>query len=247
MSETRLDTFELEYHDTLDADLEPPVRAFLRRVGLGHVYDELLRPTMAEGATVVAMAVKRRPWPPWGVGAMTLSAMAIATSVDRRTAGVCAVLAVPEEATAIPLHAATYVTLLEGLADRGVERVHHVVREGSELGHRIGAIAGLEPSPHLILTEHARYWLHDAEIARHRDAIGLSEHGVDELLAGEGLAHGAFDRVALFLLGVSAALAPWWREEVAAGEIIANTGPGRVAECLPPGGPPKHGEREIRT
>ena len=89
--------------------------------------------------------------------------------------------------------------------------------------------------------------MHDAEIARHRDAIGLSEQSVDGLLAGDGFARGTFDRVALFLLAVSTALAPWWREEVAAGEIIANTGPGRVAECLPPGGPPKHGEREIRT
>jgi hypothetical protein len=234
----RLEEFELDCFEAVDAAFEVPVRAFLRRVGLGHHYDELLRPTMEEGSTLVALAVRRRPWPPWGVGARTVSAMAVATAVTDSTAGLAGMLAVPEEATSVGLLAAVHQTLLDGLAERGV-RPHLVVKEGSELGGRIAAAAGFEPTSNLILTEDARYWLHDADIAVHKEALGIEGRSADELIAGEAWEGRAFESTALFLLGVSRALEPWWREEVRAAEVIANTGPGRVAECLPPGGPPK--------
>ena len=239
---SRLEEFEVDCFDKQDAAFEVPVRAFLRRSGLGHVYDELLRPTMEEGSTLVALAQRQRPWPPWGVGARTVSAMAIATPVAERTAGLGGVIAADEEATEVGLLAAVYQALLDGLSERGVERVHYVVREGGRFGERLMGAAGFERSSNLILTEEARYWLHDAEIPSHRRALGIEGRDGDELITGDGLDAEAFERTALFLLGVSRALDPWWRESVRAAEVIANTGPGQVAEGLPPGGPPKPGQ-----
>jgi hypothetical protein len=241
VSDQRLEQFELDCYDTADTAFEVPVRAFLRRGGLEHVFDELLRPTMAENSTLVALAVRNRPWPPWGVGARTVSALAIATPVTETTAGITGVLAVPEETTSIALLAGVYRTLLDGLGERGVERVHLVVKEGSSFGERLVAAAGFEPTSNLMLTEDARYWLHDSDLVRHRSALAINDCTVDELVSGEALSGAAFDRCALFLFGVSRALDPWWRELIRAPDIIANTGPGRVAECLPPGGPPKRG------
>ncbi|HEY6550663.1 MAG TPA: hypothetical protein VIY71_05625 [Solirubrobacterales bacterium] len=234
----RLEEFEIDCYEVADTAFEVPVRAFLRRIDLGYVYDELLRPTLEEGSALVALAVRRRPWPPWGIGARTVSAMAIATSVSDATAGLTGVLVAPEEATSIGLLAASHHTLLDGLQARGVEMAHHVIKEGSEFGERLAAAAGFERTSSLILSEDARYWLHAADIARHREALGIDGEDVDRLISGEALDDETLDRVSLYLLGISRAIDPWWREQVRAGEVIANTGPGRVAECLPPGGPP---------
>ncbi|MGB2712156.1 MAG: hypothetical protein WBC33_11650 [Conexibacter sp.] len=247
MSNDRLEEFQLDCYDTPDREFEVPVRAFLRRIGIPHVFDELLRPTMEEGSTLVALAVRQRPWPPWGIGARSVSALALATPVGDTSAGLASVLTVPEEAAAVELQAAVHHTLLEGLVGRGVERVHFVVKEGSPFGERIVAGAGFEPTSNLVLTEEARYWLHEANLSSHRQAIGIDNASADELITGEALDNGAFERAALFLLGVSRALEPWWREDVRSSEIIANTGPGRVAECLPPGGPPRRVTEEAAS
>jgi hypothetical protein len=164
--------------------------------------------------------------------------------VAEGAAGMAGVIAAAEEATEIGLLAAVYQALLDGLAERGVERVHYVVREGGRFGERLVGAAGFERTSNLILTEEARYWLHDAEIATHRRALGIDGRDRDELILGGALDGEAFERTALFLLGTARALEPWWREQLRVAELIANTGPGRVAECLPPGGPPKPGQEQ---
>ncbi|MEV6778650.1 hypothetical protein [Streptomyces syringium] len=238
-----LEEFELDCVSTVSTSFEVPARAFLRRIGLARLFDELIRPTLDEGSALVAVAQRTRPWPPWGVGARTISALEIALPLAEGTAGLTSVLAAPEESTEIGLLAAVHATLLDGVAERGVERVHLTVREGAVFSERLLRCAGFQRTDSLMLTEHARYWLHDADIEGHRRAIGLDSAGTDELLTGEALEGDRYSRAALFLLGVSRALAPSWHEELTAGEIIANTGPGMVAQCLPPGGVPREAER----
>ncbi|MEU1817002.1 hypothetical protein ABZ543_17665 [Streptomyces roseifaciens] len=136
------------------------------------------------------------------------------------------------------------------------ERVRPTVREGAAFSTWLLGEAGFGRSDSLVLTEHSRYWLHDATIEVHRQAIGLGDAGADELLTGEAFKNGGsggrnstsagddrYARAALFLLGVHRALEPAWREELPAGEVIANTGPGMVAQCLPPGGVPLGAEQ----
>jgi hypothetical protein len=240
----RLEEFEFDCFDAINPSFEVPARAFLRRIGLGHLFDELVRPSLDAGSALVAVAQRRRPWPPWGIGARTFSAIEIALPVGEGTAGLTSVLAVPEEATQIGLLAAVHTTLLQGLSERGVERVHFVVREAAPFSERIVAAAGFTPTSQLLLTESSRYWLYDASVEEHRRALGIQEAGPDDLLTGDALHGEHYDRAALFLLGVSQVLNPSWLELLEAAEIIANTGPGRVAECLPPGGPPRPGGGE---
>ncbi|MGW7297488.1 hypothetical protein [Streptomyces sp. NPDC054829] len=238
MTTNRLEEFELDCVSEVDPSFDVPARAFLRRIGRSRLFDELIRPALDEGSALVAVARRTRPWPPWGIGARTISAMEIAVPRAEGTAGLTSVLAVPEEGTEIGLLAAVHATLLDGLAERGVDRVHLTVREGAAFGEWLAARAGFERSDSLVLTEHSRYWLHDAPIEEHRRAIGIEGADVDDLVTGGALKEDAYASAALYLLGVTQALGPSWDEQLIAGEIIANTGPGMVAACLPPGGPP---------
>ncbi|OEJ36538.1 hypothetical protein [Streptomyces agglomeratus] len=238
MTTNRLEEFEFDCVSAVDPSFEVPARAFLRRIGRSRLFDELIRPALDEGSALVAVAQRTRPWPPWGIGARTISAMEIAVPRAEGAAGLTSVLAVPEESTEIGLLSAVHATLLDGLADRGVERVHLTVREGAAFGEWLASGAGFARSDSLVLTEHSRYWLHDATISEHRRAIGLEEANVDDLLTGGALKGDAYTRAVVYLLGVAQALAPSWDEQLTAGEVIANTGPGMVARCLPPGGPP---------
>jgi len=49
----------------LEPRAAPPLRAFFRRLGAAHVYEELIVPTLEKDKGLLVAAVRDRPWPPW--------------------------------------------------------------------------------------------------------------------------------------------------------------------------------------
>ncbi|MDQ1739288.1 MAG: hypothetical protein QOE53_940, partial [Pseudonocardiales bacterium] len=66
---TRIDLFE-ELTDQISVAL----RSFCRRLGAPHLFEERIAPMLREGDSYLFVAVRDRPWPPWGIGARHISA-----------------------------------------------------------------------------------------------------------------------------------------------------------------------------
>lgn len=234
----RTDLFRLVTLTRPDDKLAPALRAFLRRAGLPHVFDELLWPALHEGNTLAVAALRDRPWPPWGLGAVSVSALTVCHPIHEARAGVGGVIAVPEEVASVGLLAAVHREAVAKLAERGVTALQHVVRAHTFLAVRVLAGAGFVDHKHPVVTDDAAYRLHEAPVAAHLAALGLADRTPLQLLAEE-FAPAAFDRLALYLLAVGQQFALHWTDAVRAAEVIPHTALARVAECLPPGGPPK--------
>lgn len=240
MTLPRTDLFRLVTLTKPDDKLAPALRAFFRRADLPHVFDELLWPALHEGNSLAVAALRDRPWPPWGLGAVSVSALCLCHPIDTARAGVGGVIAVPEEEASVGLLAAVYREAVAKLAERGVTAVQHVVRANTFLAGRVLAGAGFVDHKHPVVTDDAAYRLHEAPIAAHLSALGLADRTPLQLIAEE-FSHAAFDRLALYLLTVAQQFTLHWKDAVRAAEVIPHTALARVAECLPPGGPPSVG------
>ena len=243
MASNRIEQFRLETLDEPDDKLAPAMRSFFRRLGVGHIYPEVILPTLQDGSSLVTVAIHDRPWPPWGIGAQAVSALAFFHPVSDGHAGLSNVFVVEEEQTSVGLIAAVYREALDQLARRGVERAHFVVRDEAALSMHVLGEAGFQRTSHPFLTEQARYWLYEAELGDHIAALGLQDSSPLELLADQ-FEGAAFDRVALFLMTLNLSFLPYWQDRLRAPEIIPNTGIAANAECLPPGGTPTIQEEE---
>src|SRR5215208_628223 len=237
MASERIELFRCETLDGPDEKLAPAIQAFFRRLGVAHVYDEAVLPTLQDSSSLVTVAVRDRPWPPWGIGAQAVSALAFFHPVSDGNAGLGNVFVADEEQTSVGLIAAVYKEALDQLARRRVDKVHFVVREEAALSIHVLGAAGFQRTSHPFLTEQSRYWLHETDIGAHITALGLQDSSPLELLADQ-FKGGAFDRIALFLITLNLSFLPYWQDRLRSPEIIPNTGIARVAECLPPGGPP---------
>ena len=237
MTSNKIELFRLETLDEPDDKLAPAMRAFFRRLGVAHVYTEAVRPTLQDGSSLVTVAIRDRPWPPWGIGAQAVSALAFFHPIEDGHAGLGNVFAVDEEQTSIGLIAAVYKEALDQLARRGVEQVHFVAREEASLSMHVLNTAGFQRTSHPFLTEQARYWLYETELGDHVAALGLQDSSPLELLADQ-FKGAAFDRVALFLMTLNLSFLPYWQDRLQSPEIIPNTGIALNAACLPPGGTP---------
>ena len=100
---TRIDVFR---------ELTPTWRAalyqFFRRIGAPSYVDEVVVPTLELGESQVFCAVRDRPWPPWGLGARTISAFALVQSVAPESWAISPIQTSPEDATNVGLIAAVY-------------------------------------------------------------------------------------------------------------------------------------------
>jgi hypothetical protein len=215
-------------------------------MGLAHVFDELISPGLEDGAGLAVMAVRDRPWPPWGIGAQSISALTFIHPIGEGRAGLANVLAVPEEEMSIGLLAAVYREGLNLLAERSTNRIHLVAREETFLAGRVLASTGFTKTSHQYITETARYYLHEADVNTHLAALGIADRTPLQLL-GNDFTGSALEKVALFLLTLNASFTAFWKESARAPELIPNLAVARVAECLPPGGPPDEDPLGSRT
>lgn len=224
---TRFETFM-----TVDPARKAAIAAFLRRAGLSHLYAELFEPLMSGGSLLAAGAISDRPWPPSGVGAQRIEALAFALIGEGQRAFLTPTLAAPEHATNVGLTAAVTKTLLKELEAKGVDQVVYVVHEKSSLARHILQEVGFKPTGENVVTGRAGY-LHVATAPGRM----LSSLGIAELRAGDLLTHrmepSVLSRVALFEIGLARAVEGAWFDRLIEAEIL----PGLIDwVASPPGG-----------
>jgi hypothetical protein len=225
-----------------DGKLSIPIQAFFRRIGLPRVFDEMVAPGLEEGCGMVVMAMRDRPWPPWGIGAQSVSALTFIYPIGEERAGLSNVFALPEEELSIGLLAALYREAMSLLAERATKRVHFVTRQESQLAAHVLAGAGFKETGIPFITDEARYTFHEAELSSHLAALGIVDSTPLQLL-GDEFAEAVLERIALYLLTLNASFGGYWKESVKAPEIIPNTSLVRISAQSPPGGPPPPGSR----
>lgn len=226
-----------------EAEFDVALRAFFRRQGLEHVLHEAIYPALSSGSGQLTIAVRRRPWPPWGYGALTVSAATLTHPIANGCAGLGNVFMAPEEASSYYLAVAVWAESLRRLAEAGVERVDVLALADTPVIGLLLEPLGFAATSHPVLTEQAVYWHHEVSLKDHLHATRL--HGItpSDLVDGHP-SRETVDRALQFILGINAVVNPWWLGQVLVPGVLPNSGPGRVAECLPPGGPPKENQFE---
>jgi hypothetical protein len=212
----------IESFERLDANLEAPLMAFFRNIGCLHVYWELLVPVMREGNTLAITAVKDRAWPPWGVGAHTIHALALACPVSPESAGVSNVFVLEEDVGNIGLVAAVYKEMLTTLVLRHVKEINYIVLEGSVFAGRVLSSIGFKATEELYLTHGSRYKVFSADPQVHLREMGLENIAIPDLLEAN-LDDRAFSMVAQWIGATSMGSLPFWSGRPGIPDVIVNT------------------------
>lgn len=230
------DVVRIDRVEEFDDDLSVAVRSFFREVDAPHLFDERVAPILHSPDSQVFLAVRDRPWPPWGLGSRKVGALVQVQKVDATTYGLSPVYAADEDATNIGLSAAVYADALEELSREEGTEVSYAVIEGSVLVDRVLRKVGFEPSDDLIVTEKDRYRLYRVPAATLRHNLGLDRLSVPELLAHE-IDDDTFERLALFLATLHLGSQPTRFNDRVVREILTIVG-GLFDASLPGGVPP---------
>jgi hypothetical protein len=224
----------------LDAHLGVATQAFLRRLRVGHLYAEQVAPTLAGGDSDLFVAVRDRPWPPWGVRARTIAALCQTHPVGAHSVGVSPIYVAEDDATNIGLIAALYKEVLDELARRPDVELTYPVIEGSVLADRTLRRCGFSPSEDLLATPTHRYLFYRAEPAKLRATLGLDRTSTPELLAHE-IDDKVFDGLASYFAILHLASQPTATDRINPEIIWIDGGlfdaslPGGVGPVGPPG------------
>jgi hypothetical protein len=230
------DVVRIDRIHEFDSHVAVATKAFLRGLGIGHVFSERIAPTLEQGNSQVFIAVRDRPWPPWGLRARRIGALCQVHPVGNNSVGLSPIYIADEDATNIGLHATLYKEILDALSRKGGTEVNYLVIEGSVFGDRLLRRVGFVPSDDLLVTETHRYVFYRADAAKLRDALGLDRVSVPELLAHE-LDESTFDQLASYFSGLHLASQPSRVSDRLVREIIWIDG-GLFDAALPCGTPP---------
>jgi hypothetical protein len=225
----------IESFEKLEPKLEVPLLTFFRRIGFPHVHHELCVPALAEGGTLGIIAVKDRAWPPWGIGAHTIHALALASPISAESAGVSNVFALEEDVCNIGLIAGVYKELLVTLIRRGIKEITYIVLEGSVFSSRVLTNIGFRATEELFLSHGSRYIIHSCEPRSHLEAMGLDKAPVPELLEGN-FGDDTFSMLVQWIAATSLGSLSFWSERGGMPEVIPNTG--GFLRASQPGGVP---------
>jgi hypothetical protein len=189
---TRIDAFQ-----ELTPVTTAAVRAFCRRLGAPHLFDEVLLPKLQEGEAQIYTAVRDRPWPPWGLGARHISALCQIQAIADESYAISPVYADDEDLTNVGMIAALYKEVLEGIATSPRAEVNYVAVEGSHLARRMLESNGFKRHEDVVLTEHARYYTYRVHAAELLKRLGLASVDTPQLLA-HAVSDDVLDRNARF-------------------------------------------------
>jgi hypothetical protein len=172
-------TQELDPHHTV------AVMSFFRRLDVPHLFQERVLPTLEAGNSSVFLAIRDRPWPPWGLEARTVAAFCQVNAVSPTGVGVSPVYTADEDATNLGLVAALYAEVLVELTRSERTEVNYLVIEGSTYAGRVLRSYGFKPSEDRLVTDEHRYVFYRADAGALRERLGLDRVSVPELLAHE--------------------------------------------------------------
>jgi hypothetical protein len=175
---TRIDVFE-----ELTPTSEAALRQFFRRVRAPHYVDEVIIPTLKLGDSQVFCTVRDRPWPPWGLGGRTISAVCQTQTVAAESWSISPVFVGDEDASNIGLICALYREVLMSLAESKNSEVNYLAIEGSVLADHALRAAGFRRDEDIVLTEQARYFTYRTPAAELMKMLGLDKVQTPDLLA----------------------------------------------------------------
>lgn len=211
---TRIDVFDELSHTALAA-----VRSFCRRLGAPHLVDEVLVPTLEDGDSSIFVAVRDRPWPPWGIGARHITALCQVQAVGDETYAISPVFVGDEDATNVGLLSALYKEVLDSMAVSARAEVNYLVADGATLAPHVLGSLGFARAEDVFLTEQARYYTWRAPVADLQRAMGLTDTFTADLLAHD-IAPATIQRNALFFHTVLAGSRPEWAASGGIAEMI---------------------------
>lgn len=175
---TRIDVFS-----ELTPTARSALRQFFRNLRAEHYLEESLLPTLELGDARIFCTVRDRPWPPWGLGARTLSGVCEVHAVEPDSWAIGPMLVADDEATNVGLECALYKEVLQTLAASKTAEVCYLVIEGSRLADHTLRAQGFRRDEDVLLTEHARYFTYRALAGELLERLGLEKFSTPELLA----------------------------------------------------------------
>jgi predicted 2-oxoglutarate/Fe(II)-dependent dioxygenase YbiX len=175
---TRIDLFE-ELNDHEIAAL----RSFTRRIGIPHLLDEVIIPTWRGGDSQIVTAVQDRPWPPWGLGARTITALCQTEMVSDASYAVSPVYVTDQDLTNVGLISAVYKEALEQLVVNPRAEICYLAAEGSMLVDRLLRSTGFKKSEDVFVTPSTRYYTYRAPVGELLENLGLYKLSTPDLLA----------------------------------------------------------------
>lgn len=227
------DRLELRTTAGLVDEYRPELSSFLRRLGLAHLLDEVLVPLAATSRTTAAVAFEERPWPPSGIGARTLRALAVAVVGEDRQSLFTPVFLSPQHATNIGLASAMTKLLLEHLADTGTEWVTVFVNERSAVVSGELSDAGFVPRQARVLTAETEFKAYATSPATLLRSLGLDSVRLGDVLT-LSLDRRQISRLTAFHLTLAAGIAAHWADDTRWADIFP--GFDDLVLTLPPGG-----------
>jgi hypothetical protein len=237
----------MSYHATLNesirlnvtkevsVEITSALATFCRRNGFPHLFFEILEPLLPRTQLILSLAITERPWPPKGIGSLTIEAVGMAMIGSEDRAYLTPVLTDFKHATNLGLSSAVTKQLLETLMKREVMTAGYLVRQGEGVLERTLEQAGFKKSDLLVATEYAEYPEYSASPQKILESLGLAKMRLGDILAlavdGQEL-----DRLARYQFVLGAALVPYLTD----GTLYAPLLPSLidVVATSPPGGVP---------
>lgn len=204
----RNENVRLEVIDPQSDEGQADLLAFFRRLRALPVYWEFVLPSAKQGNSLALAAVLDRPWPPWGIGALTIQALVYLYPLEEGRAGVGGIFVRPEQTGNLGMLAVLYKEALEEAIRQGHDEVGYLVRDDSFLVDRVLRASGFERGEEVFLTDSARYALYTGRaeaVLRILDLAGRRE----QALLGFDLDDVMADRLALFFSALQVSLQPW--------------------------------------
>ncbi|MEU6666027.1 hypothetical protein [Streptomyces sp. NPDC046727] len=227
------DRLELRVTSDLMVEFRPELATFLRQLGLGHLLEEVLDPLAATSRTRSVVAFEERPWPPSGIGARIVRALAVAVRGTDGQALYTPALLSARHATNIGLAAAVTKVVFEDLADDGVEWVSLFVNVGSAVVSGELSRVGFVPRQARVMTGEAEFTAYTANPSAALEALGLDGVRLGDVLALH-LDPGHVSRLTAFHLALTAGIAAHWAGDTRWADLFP--GFDELLTTLPPGG-----------
>jgi hypothetical protein len=218
----------------ISVELKTALATFCRRNRFPQLYFELLEPLLSRTDLVLALGTTERPWPPKGIGSLTIEAVGMAMIGSEDRAHLTPVLTDRKHATNIGLVGALTKQLLETLGDRA-SSVGYLVRESDRAVERALEQAGFARADLHSATDYAEYLEYSAPPQRVLETLGLDRVRLGDLLA-LALDGAELDRLSTYHFTLAAGMTAFLADSIRYAALL----PGLMdlIASLPPGGVP---------